>query len=47
MRSQKELNDMSIRLPDFDPRPYQLPFLAAMDSGYRRAVIVWNRRAVK
>jgi phage terminase large subunit len=47
MRSQKELNDMSIRLPDFDPRPYQLPFLAAMDSGYRRAVIVWHRRAGK
>lgn len=37
----------AIRLPDFDPRPYQLPFLKAMDNGCKRAVLVWHRRAGK
>jgi phage terminase large subunit len=36
-----------IRLPDFDPRPYQLDFLRAMDEGKKRAVLVWHRRAGK
>ena len=36
-----------IRIPDFDPRPYQLDFLKAMDSGFKRAVLVWHRRAGK
>jgi len=36
-----------IRVPDFDPRPYQLDFLQAMDEGCRRAVLVWHRRAGK
>lgn len=36
-----------IKLPVFDPRPYQLPFLKAMDEGCRRAVLVWHRRAGK
>lgn len=36
-----------VRIPNFDPRPYQLPFLRAMDSGKKRAVLVWHRRAGK
>lgn len=31
----------------FTPRDYQLPFLQAMDSGYRRAVLLWHRRSGK
>jgi len=31
----------------YKPRPYQLPVLKAMDSGYKRAVCVWHRRAGK
>lgn len=31
----------------FKPRPYQLPFLKAMDSGIKRAVLVHHRRAGK
>lgn len=31
----------------FTPRPYQLPILRAMDSGYKRAVQVWHRRSGK
>lgn len=38
---------MSIRIPDFSPRPYQIPFLQAMDDGCKRAVLVWHRRAGK
>ena len=39
---------MPITLPyRFTPRPYQLPLLTAMDSGKKRAVIVWHRRAGK
>ena len=37
----------SLRLPTFTPRPYQVPFLAAMDNGIGRAVLVWHRRAGK
>lgn len=38
----------NITLPHkFSPRKYQLPLLKAMDSGIKRAVIVWNRRAGK
>lgn len=37
----------SLRIPAFDPRPYQLPLLKAMDDGCKRAVIVWHRRAGK
>lgn len=36
-----------IRIPDFEPRPYQLNFLRAMDNGCKRAVLVWHRRAGK
>ena len=32
---------------NFTPRRYQFPFLKAMDSGHRRAVLVWHRRAGK
>lgn len=31
----------------FTPRPYQLPILQALDSGKKRAVAVWHRRAGK
>jgi phage terminase large subunit len=32
---------------NYKPRDYQLPFLAAMDRGTKRAVCVWHRRAGK
>lgn len=39
---------MEITLPyKFEPRPYQLPFLKALDSGVKRSVIVWHRRSGK
>lgn len=38
---------MAFRLPAFDPRPYQLEVLSALDKGFRRAVLVWHRRAGK
>lgn len=39
---------MEIQIPhQFKPRDYQLPFLKAMDSGIKRAIIVWNRRSGK
>lgn len=39
---------MEIPIPyKFTPRPYQLNLLRALDSGYTRAVVVWNRRAGK
>lgn len=31
----------------FKPREYQLPFLRAMDSGFKRAVLLWHRRSGK
>jgi hypothetical protein len=31
----------------FKPRPYQLPFLKALDSGIKRAVVCWHRRSGK
>lgn len=38
----------TITLPHkFKPRDYQLPFLAAMDRGIKRACCVWHRRAGK
>lgn len=47
-RIKKQSKKMSaIRVPDFDPRDYQLPFLQAMDNGCTRAVLVWHRRAGK
>jgi len=36
-----------LKIPDFKPRQYQLPFLGAMDQGIDRAVLVWHRRAGK
>lgn len=37
-----------ITLPyNYEPRDYQLPLLNAMDSGIKRAVIVWHRRSGK
>jgi phage terminase large subunit len=42
------LAPVKIRLPfKFTPRPYQVPFFKAMDSGYKRAICVWHRRAGK
>ncbi len=39
---------MEINLPyKFNPRPYQLPLLKALDSGINRAAIVWDRRCGK
>lgn len=35
------------RIPNLDPRPYQLPLHQATDSGIKRSVIVWHRRAGK
>lgn len=40
-------DDVTIKVPAFEPRPYQLPFLKAMDEGCRRGVLVWHRRAGK
>ena len=37
-----------IQIPyNFTPREYQIPFLDAMESGYKRAVIVFHRRSGK
>lgn len=39
---------MEITIPyNYTPRPYQLPLLQAIDSGIKRAVVVWHRRAGK
>lgn len=38
---------MALKLPNFDPRGYQLDVLQALDSGKKRAVMVWHRRAGK
>ena len=39
---------MQIQIPHkFIPRPYQLPILKAMDSGFLRAVQVWHRKSGK
>ena len=32
---------------NYQPRPYQLPLLRAMDSGKKRACVVWHRRSGK
>lgn len=41
------MDDKIIKIPDFEPRSYQLPFLSAMDEGCKRALLVWHRRAGK
>ena len=39
---------MEITVPHhFSPRPYQLNLLRAMDSGIKRAVVIWHRRSGK
>lgn len=39
---------MEITIPhQFKPRDYQMPLLRALDSGIKRAVIVWHRRSGK
>lgn len=39
---------MSIQIPHhFTPRTYQLDLMRALDSGYKRAITVWHRRAGK
>lgn len=39
---------MKVQIPHkFNPRTYQLPLLQAMDSGIKRAFIVWHRRSGK
>lgn len=38
----------TVQIPHkFNPRPYQLPFLKALDRGIKRFVLVWHRRAGK
>ncbi len=38
----------NIQLPyNYEPRPYQLPLLAALDQGYLKLLAVWHRRAGK
>jgi len=42
------METIQIQLPHkFTPRSYQLPFLKAMDDGFKRAVLVWHRRSGK
>ena len=37
-----------VRIPyNFEPREYQVPFMQALDEGYKRFVLVWHRRAGK
>ena len=36
-----------VQIPNFEPRPYQVDLLAAMDDGCKRAVICWHRRCGK
>ena len=37
-----------ITLPhEFTPRPYQLDLLKAVDTGYKRAIAIYHRRAGK
>lgn len=39
---------IDITLPyQYKPRHYQIPFLSAMDNGFRRACLVWHRRSGK
>jgi len=39
---------IEISIPNqWEPRPHQLPFFKAMDSGKKRACLVWHRRAGK
>lgn len=46
--SDVKTKEINIVLPHhYDWRPYQLPFWQAMDKGYKRAVLVWHRRAGK
>lgn len=41
-------NQKRIRIPyNFEPRDYQYDLLKAIDSGYKRALCVWHRRAGK
>jgi hypothetical protein len=42
------MDQLALTFPHlFEPRVYQLPFLDAMDQGYKRAVCVWHRRSGK
>lgn len=43
----EESKSKPLRIPLFNPRDYQVDFLRAMDNGYKRAVLVWHRRAGK
>lgn len=39
---------MNVQVPhNYRPRPYQLPFWRAVESGYKRIIKVWHRRAGK
>lgn len=42
------MSDLEITMPyGWEPRNYQLPVLGALDSGCKRALILWHRRAGK
>lgn len=39
---------VTVTIPhDYNPRPYQLPFLKAFDSGVKRLLLCWHRRSGK
>ncbi|MFH2076066.1 MAG: hypothetical protein ABIJ57_12095, partial [Pseudomonadota bacterium] len=40
--------EVNLTIPhNYTPRPYQVPFLRAMDDGYIRAALIWHRRSGK
>jgi phage terminase large subunit len=42
------MTKISLTLPfEYTPRPYQVPLLSAIDSGYKRACVLWHRRSGK
>ena len=44
----QEVKEVRTPLPfNFNPRPYQIPLIRAIDQGCRRAVCVWHRRSGK
>lgn len=47
MKSPLTEEEVSLRLNSFQPRPYQLPILKALDSGFKRVLAILPRRAGK
>lgn len=46
MEPQEKVREITIPY-NFTPRPYQLPFLLAMERGIKRAALIWHRRCGK